>query len=109
MVKEGHGQYLNTIGRIEGGKCKAESAAKTVLLYVQQREGERKGNGVINVDDLDDAAEIHGADSLELFEVEIELILGSIERVSDITQKCQWEKKSICHTFYQYEQKNQKG
>ena len=37
MVKEGHKQYINAMGRIKGKKYKDEAAANTVLLYVQQR------------------------------------------------------------------------
>ena len=68
-----------------------------------------KGNNVINIDDLDDAAEMDCADSIKLVLIEFELIGQSIERVSDKTQKCQWKHKSSCHTFYQYDQKNKKG
>ena len=69
MVKEFPEKYLKSIGCIKGGKYKAEAVDRTVLLSVQQREGERKGNVVINFDYIDDASEMHGADSLELFEV----------------------------------------
>ena len=42
---------------------------------------------------------MHGAYSLELFEIDFELVGGSIERVSDKTQKNQWNHKSTCRTF----------
>ena len=42
----------------------AKAAAKKVILFVQQKEGESKGNKVINFGDINDAAEMHGADSL---------------------------------------------
>ena len=44
-----------------------------------------KGNKVINIDDLDDAAEMDCADSIKLVLIEFELIGQSIERVSDKT------------------------
>ena len=59
------------MGRIKGESYKAEASYKTVLLYVQHRKGKRKVNGFIHVDDLDDASGMHGAVSLELFEIEI--------------------------------------
>ena len=59
------------MGRIKGESYKAEASDKTVLLYFQHREGKRKVNEVINVDDLDDASGMHGAVSLELFEIEL--------------------------------------
>ena len=99
MVKEGNKKYLNAMGRIKGKKYEAEAESKTVILSVQQREGERKVNEVINVDDLDDAAEIHGIDSFELFIIKLELVGGSIERFGNKTQNCQWKNKSTCHTF----------
>ena len=64
-----------------------------------------KGNKVINIDDLDYAAEMYCADSIKLVLIEFELIGQSIERVSNKTQKCQLKHKSSCHTFYQYDQK----
>ena len=87
LIKEGHKQYLNTVGHIKVKEDEYEASAKKVLLYVQHREGESNGNEVINVDDLDDAAAMHGTYSLELFENEFELAGGSIERVRDKTQK----------------------
>ena len=77
------------MGRIKEGKYQSRVESKTVLLSVQQREGERSGSTVIIVDDLDDASEIYGADSLELFKIEFKMVEGSIERVSDTTKKCQ--------------------
>ena len=105
MVKEGHNQYLNAMGRIKGKRHRDEAAANTVILSVQQMEGDIKDNEVINVQYLDDAAEIHGTDSIELFEIEFELVGGSIERVRVKTQKRQWKHNSTCHTLYQYKQK----
>ena len=64
MLKEGHEQYLNAMGHIIIKNYKAEAAAMAVLLSVQQKEGERKGNKVINVDDIDDTAEMHDAESI---------------------------------------------
>ena len=61
----------NAMGRIKGESYKAEASAKTVLLYVQHRVGKRKVNEVINVDDLDGDSGMHGAVSLELFEIEL--------------------------------------
>ena len=37
MVKKGHTQYLNTVGRIKIKKYEAEAADKTVLFYIQLR------------------------------------------------------------------------
>ena len=69
MVKEVHEKYLNVMVHIKGKMYKEEAAAKTVLLFVQKREGWSKGNEVINVDYLYDNDEMHGADSLGLFEI----------------------------------------
>ena len=52
------------MGHIIIKNYKAEAAAMAVLLSVQQKEGERKGNKVINVDDIDDTAEMHDAESI---------------------------------------------
>ena len=68
-----------------------------------------KGNKAINIDDLDNSAEMDCADSIKLVLIECELAGRSIERVGDKTQKCQWKHKSSCHTFYQYNQQIRKG
>ena len=57
------------MGSIKGVKYKSNTAAKKVLLYVQHRKRERNVNEVINIDDIDDVAEMKGADILELFEI----------------------------------------
>ena len=85
MVKEGHKQYINAMGRIKGKNYKDEAEAKTVILSVQQREGERKGNGVTNVKNIEDSSEMNGADSLELFGIEFDLLGESTEKVSNKT------------------------
>ena len=109
IVKEGHKKYFNVVGRIKWGKYKAEAAYKRVPLSVQSTEGQRKFNEVVNVDYIDEAAEIHGADSIELFENQFELVRGSTDIVSDKTKKRMCKNKSKCHTFYQYNNQNRKG
>ena len=69
MVKEGHKKYINAMGCIKGVKYEARATAKTVILSVRHMEGERKVNEVINVGDLNDAAEMNDAYSLDLFEI----------------------------------------
>ena len=72
MVKEDHKKYINAMICIKGVKYEAEAAYKTVLLYFQNKEGENKGKEVINVDDIDDTAEIH----VEIVLSDLELSLG---------------------------------
>ena len=99
MVKEGHEQYFNAMGRIKQKKYEAEAAAKSVLLSVQHIEWVRKGSEVINVDDIDDADNVNDTGSLALFLIEFELVGGSVERIGDKTQKRQWKHNSTCHHF----------
>ena len=48
------------MGRITVKKYEDEDADNTVLLSVQQREGEGKVNNIIIVDDIDEADEMNG-------------------------------------------------